>query len=550
VPSNASFTPLPASTQVLIAGAGPVGLAAAVELGRRGISCVVIEPRAEVSRARPRCKTVNVRTMEHLRRWGVAERLRAAAPLSPTWSQDIVFCTTLSGRELSRFTGVFGLDADPDRCAEVGQQAPQYVFEEVLREVVDELPTCALARGARVIGIEQWDSAVRVMVETADGSVQVEAEYVIGCDGSRSTVRSAVGARYVGDVALRPNFGFVIRAPELWGHVPHGRALHYWILNDDAPGSFGPLDGDTLWWGGFIGVGQDRGERELRDLLRTAIGCDVPLEVLSTDPWTAHMEIVDSSRVGRVFLAGDAAHLNPPWGGHGMNTGFGDAVDVGWKLAAVLEGWGGPALLDSYDIERRPVQIRIIEEAKANMAVLSSDLLTPHIDENGPTGDEARRRLHERIQETKTREFHSLDLILDLGYDDSPIVAPGPARGHGADPLRPGFRLPHARVGGQSIFDMLGPGFTLIRTELAPDPVDEFVAGCAARNVPLKLLTVEAQLARHLYGSDYVLVRPDQHVAFAADALPARPDSLIDIVRGAAQSADQPAHALEHGGVR
>ena len=139
----------PGSTQVLISGGGPVGLATAVELGQRGISCVVVEPRSTVSHARPRCKTVNVRTMEHLRRWGLADRFRAAAPLPVDWSQDIVFCTSLNGHELSRFTGVLGLVREGDRFPETGQQAPQYVLEELLRTVVDELPTVTVLAGDR-----------------------------------------------------------------------------------------------------------------------------------------------------------------------------------------------------------------------------------------------------------------------------------------------------------------------------------------------------------------------------------------------------------------
>ena len=194
-------------------GGRPGGLSLAVELGRRGISCLIVEPRVAVSRARPRCKTINVRTMEHLRRWGIADRLRAAAHLPPSFSQDVVFCTTLVGRELSRFTGVLGLSADPELCPEVGQQAPQYVIEETLREVVAELPACDLALGARVIGLDEHDGGVEVMVDTSEGRVEVEAEYVVGCDGSRSTVRAAIGAEYVGDVALRPNLGVVFRPP-------------------------------------------------------------------------------------------------------------------------------------------------------------------------------------------------------------------------------------------------------------------------------------------------------------------------------------------------
>jgi 2-polyprenyl-6-methoxyphenol hydroxylase-like FAD-dependent oxidoreductase len=530
---STAMTQLPTGTQVLIAGGGPVGLAAAIELGQRGINCLVIEPRVEISRARPRCKTINVRTMEHLRRWGIADRLRAAAPLSPTWSQDIVFCTTMTGRELSRFTGVFGLNADPELCPEVGQQAPQYILEEVLREVVNELPACTLALGARVVGLEQDDDTVRVSIEIDGASVDIETEYVLGCDGSRSAVRSAIGAQYEGNVALRPSFGFVIRAPDLWNYIPHGRALHYWILNERAPGSFGPLDGKDLWWGGF-GVDQERGEREILDLLEAAIGRKVPLEVISTDAWIAHMEIANTSRVGRVFLAGDAGHLNPPWGGHGMNTGVGDAVDVGWKLAAVLQGWGGAALLDSYDVERRPVQLQIIDEAKANMAVLSHDLLTPQIDHDGPDGDEARRRLHERVQETKTREFHSLGLVLGLGFEHSPVVIPRSAsRSNEHRHVRPGFRLPHAWLKpGLAVFDRLGPGLTLLTNTHSPVETEAFAIAAQAHGIPFDVVDVGSLSSGLSYDVAWALVRPDQHVAWAGEELPHSIDRVIDTVRG------------------
>jgi 2-polyprenyl-6-methoxyphenol hydroxylase-like FAD-dependent oxidoreductase len=525
---------LPSSTQILISGAGPVGLAAAVELGQRGIECLIIEPRTTVSRARPRCKTVNVRTMEHLRRWGIAGRLRSAAPLAPAWSQDVIFCSSLTGRELSRFTGVFGLSADPDRCPEVGQQAPQFVLEEVLREVVEELPTCTLALGSRVIGLDQSDAAVRVAVDTGDSQVEIEAEYVIGCDGGRSIVREAIGAQYVGDVSLRPNFGVVIRAPELWKNVPHGPAVQYWIVNERAPAVFGPLDGGPLWWGAFLGVDRERGEREIADLAAAAIGREMPIEVLSTDPWTAHMEIVDTSRQGRVFLAGDAAHLNPPWGGHGMNTGFGDAVDLGWKLAAVLEGWGGPTLLDSYELERRPVQMQIIEEASANMSVLSNDLLSNDIDDEGQAGHEARQRLDKRIQETKTREFHSLDLVLGLGYEHSPVVIPG-TTGTVSDPrrARPGFRLPHTWLAPDlAVFDLIGPGLTLLNANGDPSATAAFETACHERRIPTTVVDVAALPLERSYQPGLILVRPDQHVTWAGEHWPEPIGDLLDVVRG------------------
>jgi 2-polyprenyl-6-methoxyphenol hydroxylase-like FAD-dependent oxidoreductase len=525
---------LPESTDVLVSGGGPVGLATAVELGRRGISCVVVEPRSSVSRARPRCKTVNVRTMEHLRRWGLAERFRAAAPLSPRWSQDIVFCTTLIGREISRFTGVFGLNADPERCPEVGQQAPQYVLEELLREVVAALPTCSLALGWRVVTLDDAGARVRVTVDGPGGSAEVEAQYVVGCDGAKSAVREAIGARYVGKVAVRPSFGAVIEAPDLLEQVPYGRAIHYWVLDERAPATLGPLDGKTLWWATFPNVDRERGEREIGDLMAAAIGKDIPFRVLSTDPWVSHMELADRTRLGRVFLAGDAAHLNPPWGGHGMNTGFGDAVDLGWKLAAVLQGWGGQGLLESYELERRPVATTVIAEAEANMRVLSDDLSSAGLEGNDEAALEACQRLHQRIQESKAPEFHSLDLVLGLGYPDSPIVV-SPRAGASELPLqaRPGYRLPHAWISPrQSVFDRLGSGFTLLYGTDQEAEALAFAAKCQ-KTVPVTVLDIASLQTAGRYQSGLILVRPDQHVAWAGARLPEPVDDLIELVRGA-----------------
>jgi 2-polyprenyl-6-methoxyphenol hydroxylase-like FAD-dependent oxidoreductase len=477
---------LPDRTQVVIAGGGPAGLATAVELGRRGIHCVVVEPRVEVSHARPRCKTVNVRTMEHLRRWGLAGRLRAAAPLPRSWSQDVVFCTSLAGRELSRFHGVLGLAPEGDRFPEPGQQAPQYVLEEVLREAVEDLPACTLATGLRVVSLEQDDAAVEVQISSQSGrSAIITADYVVGCDGPRSTVRDQIGVHYRGEHALRPNFGMVFTSPELTRLVRHGPAVHYWIVNDVAPALMGPLDPAGTWWIIAFGVSEGDGRRDPHRLIDGAVGAPVDATILSTDPWTARMQLVDRLRVGRVFLAGDAAHLNPPFGGHGLNTGIGDAVDLGWKLAAVLQGWGGERLLASYQAERRPIQDRVIGEATRNMSVLTPELMSADLDDDGERGEAARMAAHRRIQDTKHAEFFALDLVLDVTLDDSPVVVPAPDTASAA--LRPGTRLKHAWLAPRrSLFDELGPGLSLLLLSAA-DPA-EIVQAARVHGVPLKVV--------------------------------------------------------------
>jgi 2-polyprenyl-6-methoxyphenol hydroxylase-like FAD-dependent oxidoreductase len=523
---------LPSSTQVLVAGGGPVGLAAAVELGRRGIECLVVEPRSVVSHARPRCKTINVRSMEHLRRWGIADRLRQRAPLPIAWSQDIVFCTSLAGRELSRFTGVLGLVAEGDRFPEPGQQAPQYVLEELLRTVVGELDGCMLATGARVTGLEQDADEVRVTVTDEAGRQSVvTADYVVGCDGPRSTVRDQIGSAYVGEHALRPNFGMVFRAPGLWQHVQHGPAVQYWTINPAAPALLGPIDRTDIWWMIAFGVERQVGERTGHQLIQAATGVPIDAQILSTDPWTAHMQMVDRIRCGRVFLAGDAAHLNPPFGGHGLNTGLGDAVDLGWKLAAVLDGWGGPALLDSYEQERRPIHTQVIDNAAANMSVLSNELLAANLDDDDTAGERARADAGARIQETKTAEFHALDLVLDLTLDSSPVIVAD--EDTSPDGASAGSRLPHTWLEpGVSLYDRLGTGLTLLALDGEPGSAAAIEQAAKHRGVPITVLDLSGHRLRDRYGADLVLVRPDQYVAWRGDHAPDDPLTLVDRVRG------------------
>ena len=512
----------PADTAVLVAGGGPAGLAAAAELAWHGIGCIVIEPRPQVSHRRPRAKTTSVRTMEHLRRWGLAGALRAAAPLPVAWSQRVTFCTALAGRRITDFEGAFGLVTEPDaRFAEAGQQVPQPVVEEVLRAHLAGQPGAGLRLGHTVTGLAQDRAGVTVTVTGPGGEpYPVRARYVLGCDGAAGVVRDQIGARYAGRSDPRPNFNLVFRAPGL--DTALGPAVQYWVVGGAAAGLLGRLDLAGTWWAGLPGIDAAYGEAHAAELITGLIGAPAEHEVLASDPWTARMLVADAFADRRVFLVGESAHVNPPWGGHGFNTSVGDAVNIAWKIAAVEHGWAGPGLLASYDPERRAVVEQTVASAASHLSHLAGDL---------PADAEA-------IQRAKRPEFHSLGLVLGYSYAGSPAIQPGAAPAPGdlscfTPAAEPGARLPHAWLGdGSSLYDHLGRGLTLVGP--AGDQaaaVTDLAARAAARGIPLALAQPPPG---YPWASEFLLVRPDQHIAWRATD----PSGIdLDVVTGRAPAA-------------
>ena len=530
-------------TEVLVVGAGPVGLSLAIELGQRGIDVMLVDQRDRTG-PQPRAKTTNVRSMTHMRRWGIADALRAAAPLPRDYPTDVVFATKLFGHGLAVFENAFAGAKLPDaRFPEPAQWVPQYVVEKILHEKIAQLPSVRYRPATAFEGMSQSATGVVVTVRArAAGATRVvQARYVVGADGARSMVRGAIGAKMTGEHAMSHTYSVILRIPELKTSPPERRAIMYWLVNPESPGVFNTIDGSETW--GF-GVGVPADARDIPDdemirRVQAALGRPLDMEILERDRWAAHRLIADRYRDGRVFLAGDACHLHPPYGGYGMNLGIADAVDLGWKLGAVLAGWGGEVLLSSYEQERRPVHERTIAEAIENFRTLSAHLLKAGLDNDTAEGARSRNEVGDEIRAKKAREFNTLGVVLGSRYEDSPIVVAdgsAPPVEHYSDfqpSAHPGCLAPHAWLSdGASLYDRFGDGYTLLVLDAAARAQAAGIGRASeAAGVPLKILDLAHSGLAPLYEAALALIRPDQFVAWRGHTVDAV--SLVNTVRGA-----------------
>lgn len=559
--------PVDDEVDVLVVGGGPVGSSLGIELGRRGVVTVVAERYTHAHRERGniRGRGLSMRCMEHLRRWGIAEAARALSTLPAEWPREVSVVTALTGHELIRLSRNAYVPA-ADLAAEPGLSLPQHLLTTLLQRAAQDLGTRVWA-GWQVVRLAQDDDGVTArLLDVPTGRTRiVRARYAVGADGGRSLVRQVAGIEREESEPIGKNLSVSLHFPDAFEQLRISPNANYMLFTEEINTLFCPYNAQE--WGYAIGpvpMDFDWTTLDLDQETRRRIGRDADFEVLWSSPYPVQKRVARAYRAGRLFLAGDAAHLFPPYLGQNMNTGIDDAVNLGWKLAAVVQGWGGQTLLDSYSAERRPIGWcnASASVGTAQVMVRARDYLAAHGIPRGddPASERRRRELGERIYAITHREWNTSGIVLDQRYDRSPVVVPDGGAEPEWDPTRyapdsrPGHRAPHVPLpDGRALYDLLGPEFTLL--DLGPDHTADRGVGedaeviakaAASAGVPVDVVRPGVPAVRAAYGHRLVLVRPDQHVAWRGNAAPPDVRAILDTVRGAvpgAATASAPAAA-------
>jgi len=535
------------STPVLIVGAGPVGLALAGDLGWRGVRCTLIE-KTDGAIEQPKMDLVGVRTMEFCRRWGIADWVRDA-PYPGDYPQDYIWLTALNGYELGRekFPGR-AFEACPPESPQKRERVPQDMFDPILKRFATSFEHVKLEYHTELVDFAEGPDGVQATVRNplSGESRTITADYLIGTDGGASFVRERLGITMSGNPALTYTTNVIFRCANF--SSLHDKGLGYRFIFIGPEGTWLTIvavNGGDRFRMSIVGTPDKvtHTEADIHAALTRAMGRDFDYEILSVLRWVRRELVADSYGTERVFLAGDAAHLTSPTGALGMNTGIQDVVDLGWKLEAVLRGWGGPALLKRYEIERRPVAVRNVGASSANldrMLATRTRRPPPEIFEPGTKGDAARKEYGDWYTRIMRHEWFMNGYHLGYRYDDSPIIIPD---GTPAPPLetstytqtaRPGARAPHVWLADcRSTLDLYGRGFVLLRLGRDAPAGEGLQAAAAERGVPCRVVDLDAPEVLAAYQRRLVLVRPDGHVAWRGDAEPANARAVIDRVRGA-----------------
>lgn len=534
------------SVPVLIAGAGPVGLGLAVDLGLRGVECMLVEKRDGVISV-PKMSQVSARNMEFCRRWGIAEEVRQAV-WSSDYPLDFIYLTSLTGRELARLKVPSGAERGALTYTPEGPSpCPQIYFDPIIVARAKSLPEVMLRYDTGLVSFVQDADAVLATVRNSlTGEEEtISARYLVGCDGPGGVVREALGIGLGGLGIVANSINVFFRSPDLSSLHDKGWARFYRLIDEDGCwGELIPIDGDELWrltvfHETFEGFDPDA-------FLRRTAGVAFSYELLSVLPWERSDFVAEGYGQGRVFIAGDAAHQCSPTGGLGMHTGLGESVNLSWKLAAMLDGWGGPGLLPSYEAECRPIAERHVGFATQAYRAITGLPGEAEMADFAPSGggETAGGEATGGDAVNADRRLRNLSVAEHIKaqycYEESPICLsdgtkpPAEDQKEYAPSARPGTRAPHAWLGdGKSIIDLFGDGFVLLRFGQSPPEADGIAQAAEVRGVPLRIEDIADAAIADIYERALVLVRPDGHIAWRGDTSPPDALALMDRVRGA-----------------
>lgn len=540
---------------VLVVGGGPVGLSLATDLAQRGVQVVIAEIREFAEPPNVKCNHVSARSMEQFRRLGVAATLRNAG-LPEDYPNDVVFRTSVTGIELTRIP----IPCRKDRYTETqgpdtGWATPepphrinQIFLEPLLLQHAVAQQGLTLLNRTQVTDFAQDEHGVTVTLRPLDSQIEkkLRVKYVVGCDGGSSFVRKKMGAKLEGTPVIQRVQSTYIRAPQL-ASLMHGKpAWCYYAVNPRRCGTVFAIDGHETWLvhnhlhpnePEFDSVDRDQSIRHI-----LGVGPDFQYDIITKEDWVGKRLLANRFRDGRVFLAGDAAHLWVPYAGYGMNAGIADAMNLAWLLDAAIKGWADPAILNAYEAERHPIteQVSFFVMDHAQKMIKARSAVPANIEAPGPEGEAARSLIGAEAYALNVQQFCCEGLNFGYFYDQSPIIAyqeeKAPAYSMGAftPSTVPGCRVPHFWLNnGQSLYDLLGNGYSLLRFDAQVD-VTDFLDSAAQHQIPVQLIDLVDQAHRPQECQQALLIcRTDQHVVWRGESLTQGAADLLRMMRGA-----------------
>ncbi|MBO9649366.1 MAG: FAD-dependent oxidoreductase [Variovorax sp.] len=539
---------------VLVVGAGPVGLTLAMDLASRGVKVAIVEVRAYAEPPNVKCNHVAARTMERFRRLGVAQKLRSTG-LPEDYPNDVTFRTSMTGTELSRipipgrgerYTSKEG----PDTwwpTPEPPHRINQLYLEPVLLEHTAALPGVTLLNRTQLTSFTQGVDAIEAISLDLESETSrtIRCRYLVGCDGGSSSVRKAIGSKLEGTAVVQRVQSTFIRAPQLRSMLPGKPSWCYYSVNPRRCGTVFAIDGKETWLVhnhlnpaelDFESVDRDWSIRQI-----LGVGPDFEYEVVSKEDWVGRRLVADRFRDRNVFIAGDASHLWVPYAGYGMNAGIADALNLSWLLAARVQGWGEASILDAYEAERQPITAQVSHFAMNHAAkmIKARSAVPANIEEPSAEGAAARDRIGREAYDLNVEQYCCAGLNFGYYYVGSPIIAsddeipPEYSMGSFTPSTVPGCRAPHFWLSdGRSLYDAFGAGYTLLRFDPAVD-IEAFRSAAASRGVPLRVLDLSGEKVPEAYQHKLVLCRDDQHVAWRSNSAPEDAMALVDMLRGA-----------------